>query len=118
MGLRSRSYVALLAGAREASPSVRYDQEGYAPRWEENLLAVLPLADLVTDLGSGAGRKLDGKLRAAHSSTALVVNTFGPWRSDPTSLHLGGITGLRSLRFEATCPTGLRGTPPHLLDRR
>jgi len=104
----------LLAGARAVSPSVRYDQDGYASRWEENLMDGLPLADIVGDLGSGAGRELEGKLRAAHSSAALVVNTFGPWRTEPASLTLGGITGLRSFQFEATCPTGLGGIPPHL----
>lgn len=112
--LRRRSYAALLAGAQEASPSVRYDQDGYAPCWEHNLMDGLPLADISADLGSGAGRELDGKLRAAHSSAALAVNAFGPWRTDPSSLCLGGITGFHSVRFEATRPTGLGGTVPHL----
>jgi hypothetical protein len=112
--LRGHSYAALLAGARAASPSVRYDQNGYAPRWEDNLLDGLPLADITRDLDAGAGRELDGKLCAAHSSAALAVNTFGPWRTDPASLHVRGVTGFRSLRFEVTFPTGLGGTPPHL----
>jgi hypothetical protein len=104
----------LLCGAREASPSVRYDGLGYATRWEENLAEGLPLAPIISDLSAGAGSELDGKLRAAHSSAALVVNTFGPWRTDPTTLQIGEIRGFSGLKFEATCPTGLGGTPPHL----
>jgi Restriction Endonuclease associating with ARP len=113
-GLLERSYAALLAGARNASRSVRYDQKGYAPRWEDNLMSGLPLAEISHDLSAGAGQELEGKLRAAHSSAALAVNTFGPWRTDSALPILGGITAFRSVRFEAPCPTGLCGTPPHL----
>jgi hypothetical protein len=77
-------------------------------------MAELPLAEIARDLGGGAGRELDGKLCAAHSSAALAVNAFGPWRIGPGALSLAGITGFLSVRFEATCPTGLGGTPPHL----
>src|SRR5260370_2533040 len=77
------------------------------------LMHGLPLKTIGDDLGSGAGCELDGKLRAAHSSAALAVNTFGPWREDASSLQVGEM-GFRRIRFEATCPTGLRGTPPHL----
>jgi hypothetical protein len=104
----------LLAGAREASRSVLHDERGYAPRWEHNLMDGLPMSAIESDLVSGAGCELDGKLRAAHSSAALAINTFGPWRTDPSSLSFGEITEFRFMRFEATCPTGLRGTPPHL----
>jgi hypothetical protein len=113
-GLRERSYAALLAGARAVSGSVGYDCRGYASRWQDNLMAGLPLAEIARDLDSGAGRELDSKLCAAHSSAALAVNAFGPWRIGPGALSLAGITGFRSMRFEATCPTGLGGTPPHL----
>ncbi|MBL0158278.1 MAG: hypothetical protein IPP47_14420 [Bryobacterales bacterium] len=112
--LRDRSYAALLAGAREASSSAHYDHRGYSARWQDNLMVGLPLDEIAGDLGAGAGCELDGKLCAAHSSAALVVNSFGHWRTDPSTLSLGGLTGFRSLRFEATCPTGLGGTPPHL----
>ena len=114
MSLLERSYAALLAGGRKASPCVRHDKNGYAPRWEDNLMNGLPLIEIKRDLGKGAGRELDGKLCAAHSSAALVVNTFGPWLTVPASLPFAGITGFRSVHFEATCPTGLGGTPPCL----
>lgn len=113
-GLRERSYAALLAGARAVSGSVGYDCRGYASRWQDNLMPGLPLAEIARDLGGGAGRELEGKLCAAHSSAALAVNAFGPWRIGPETLSLAGVTGFRSVRFEATCPTGLGGRPPHL----
>jgi hypothetical protein len=108
------SCAALLAAARIASDSVRYDSRGYASRWQENLMIGLPLAEIAQDLGGGAGRELDGKFCAAHSSAALAVNTFGPWRTAPAGLSISGHRGFQSLRFEASCPTGLGGTPPHL----
>jgi hypothetical protein len=112
--LRRRSYAALLAGAREVRPHAEYDQRGYAARWQDNVLDGLPVADITSDFGTGAGRELDGKLCAAHSSAALVVNAFGPWRTHPASLRIAGVTGFRAVRFERRLPTGLGGTPPHL----
>jgi hypothetical protein len=108
------SHSALLAGAQKVSPPVHYNQNGYAPSWKDNLMNGLPLTEIVHDLSGGAGHELDSKLCAAHSSAALVANTFGPWRTAPALLVLGGITGFRSVCFEATCPTGMGGTPPHL----
>jgi hypothetical protein len=103
-----------LAGAREAHPGVKYDEKGYACRWQENVLDGVPITAIGKDFGSGAGRELDKKLCAAHSSAALVVNTFGPWRAQPESLRIACVSGFRNIRFEMTFPTGLGGTPPHL----
>lgn len=108
-----RSYDALLAGAARVSPSVRYERR-YTTSWKDNLMTGLPLDEIERDLGSGAGHELDRKLCAAHSSAALAVNTFGPWRNAPRSLTVGGISGFQSLRFEATCPIWPSRTPPHL----
>jgi hypothetical protein len=105
---------ALLEGARKASPIVAYDENGYAPRWEENLMNGLPLVEIKSDLEKGAGSELKGKLRAAHSSAALVVNAFGPWRTVPDSLGLAGLRGFSAVHFEFPRPTGLGRTPPHL----
>lgn len=104
----------LRRGANVVAPEVLYDTRGYAPRWEDNVLPGLPLAEIRADLEAGAGRELDGKLCAAHSSTALVVNTFGPFRMMPAGLCLSGAAGFSAIRFEAQFPTGLGGTPPHL----
>jgi len=53
-------------------------------------------------------------MRAPHSSSALALNAFYPWRTAPEELALLGISGFKSLVFEGQCPTGLQGKPPHL----
>ena len=53
-------------------------------------------------------------MRAAHSSAALVVNAFAPWRERVKEFSLAGVTDFTTLRFEAVYPSGLGGTPPHL----
>lgn len=72
-------------------------------------------ADTESELGAGAGGEL-GRLTALRSSSALAVNVFGPWRSNPGPIAeiLGGSSDSQSLRFEGVFPTGLAGTPPHL----
>ena len=112
--LLNRSYSALLAGAKDAHPSVQYDKDGFAQTWNDNLINGLPLAILAQDFKSGAGNELDRKLCAAHSSAALAVNTFGNWRINPSSLDFHGIKGFSSLRYEVQYQTGLSGTAPHL----
>jgi hypothetical protein len=91
-GLVECSYDALLAGAARVSPLVRYERR-YATSWKDNLMPGLPLLEIERDLRSGAGRELDGKLCAAHSSAALAVNTFGAWRTAPDSLAFAPNSG-------------------------
>jgi hypothetical protein len=54
------------------------------------------------------------RLRSPQSAAALAVNTFLPWQRAPDQLPLAGWTGFDAVQFEVRCPTGLRGTPPHL----
>jgi hypothetical protein len=54
------------------------------------------------------------RLRSAQCAAALAVNMFLPWRSAPDQLPLAGWTGFDAVQFDVRCPTGLRGTPPHL----
>jgi len=64
------------------------------------------------DLKKGGGGELKplpkrpAKFHAAHSSSALAANTFGPYRNDPKSLTVGGHSGFTHLQFEYRCPTG------------
>jgi hypothetical protein len=52
--------------------------------------------------------------RSPQSAAALAINTFLPWQSAADQLPLAGWTGFEAVQFEVRCPTGLRGTPPHL----
>jgi hypothetical protein len=54
------------------------------------------------------------RLRVPHSAAALTINNFLPWQRAPDQLPLAGWTGFDAVQFEVRCPTGLRGTPPHL----
>ena len=54
------------------------------------------------------------RLRSPQSAAALAINTFLPWQRTPEQLPLAGWTGFDAVQFEVRCPTGLRGTPPHL----
>lgn len=54
------------------------------------------------------------RLDTPHSSMALVINSFFPWQKDVARLPLGSRRGFDAVQFNVRCPTGLRGTPPHL----
>lgn len=61
-----------------------------------------------------AGMMDVGRLRVPESGIALAMNSFFQWRERPHQLPIAGETGFTDLRFDARCPTGVRGTPPHL----
>lgn len=92
----------------------------YCKTPELSLLDGVRFGDFEQDFRSGAGGELepDGnkppKFCALISSSALAANCFGPFRRDPSSLEICGLSGFDDLRFEAECPTGLKGTPPTL----
>ena len=108
-----RAQQAIQQRFQEISPAP-LDARGHVARPELNLLPDVRLQDVRPDLEQGSGDELAGKFCAAHSSSALAVNTFGPWRRNPQSLRLLGQTGFTSLQFERKCPTGLQGIPPNL----
>ncbi len=88
--------------------------QGYTSCPRDNLMRGMPWLHIEDDLRRGDGRELDRKFRAVHSSAALVVNCFGPFKTRPHSLLLCGKVGARSVEFERRLPTPLRGTPPNL----
>jgi hypothetical protein len=109
-----RAKVRLLDAARRAKPHATFDAAGYSLRLEDNLIDGVSRNQFEADYLVGAGHELGGKMRAAHSSAALVVNGFAPWRERVSTLTLAGVTHFKTLRFEAVFPTGLGGTAPHL----
>ena len=118
---RSRSP---LAGCRSAlinalavsAPNLSLDRSGYVADVRENLIESVTLADFESDLRQGDGNELEGKFRAAHSSCALAVNTFAPFKSDPAALPLPVGAGFNKLSFEQKCPHGLPGRRAPNLD--
>ena len=67
-----------------------------------------------TRLATRGGNELKMKFCAVHSSCALAVNTFAPFKDRPGDLVLLGQSGFEPPTFEKELPSGLRGTPPTL----
>lgn len=97
------------------------DSRGYLPTYQANLHRPLSTKALgCFTKGSGNElrdtRKRPAKMRALHSSSALVVNVFDGWCDAPDkALQVLGLpTGAVQMEFEAQLPTGLDGKPPNL----
>jgi len=95
-------------------------QMGYTTDPELNLITGVTPEDFWKDLDSGDGSELlntqnsSAKFCAAHSSSALAVNSFGPFRRFPERLLLLDCSAFGKAQFECKCPTGLQGKPPNL----
>jgi hypothetical protein len=92
----------------------RVDGKGYVSMPEHNLIPGVSVSYFQDDVNQGSGNELKAKFRAIHSSSALAVNTFAPFKGRPHTLTLYGVHGYDSIQFEKKCPTGLGGTPPNL----
>jgi hypothetical protein len=102
-----RTGLALAEALRHDSAQAPLQRDGRVPRASELLI------DGIADqpLPASVDRT---RLKTAHSATALAINSFLPWLSVPDQLPLAGWVGFDAVQFEVRCPTGLRGTPPHL----
>ncbi len=90
------------------------DDLGYVADWRDNLLPAVAPRDFEADLSQGSGDEHSTKFRAAHSSSALAVNAFAPFRRSLPDLAVGPHCGFTTMDFERKCPSGLRGTPPNI----
>lgn len=119
-GVRTRSKIILDAksimrnGLLRTCPTATLDGQGYVADWRLNLLSDANVDLIEADLREGKGGELGRKFCAAHSSAALAVNAFGPFRDGVAALPMPGVGDIRIERFERIFPTGLGGTPPHL----
>jgi len=113
MVLRDQAKKSLWNKFRDISP-YPIDTKGYVKERTHNLVPGVELKDFESELSAGSGDELKRKFRAVHSSSALVVNTFAPFKKDPSRLNLCGVQGFQSIRFEQKLSTGLGGTPPNL----
>jgi hypothetical protein len=97
-----------------------FDAKGHTENLDENLFSHMS-QDVQSIFMRGKGNELTGKMKALHSSSALVYNFFEYWRGkslEPLERVLIAECcepcELREFEYEQTFPTGLRGTPPHL----
>ncbi|QDV67933.1 hypothetical protein Poly24_16390 [Rosistilla carotiformis] len=88
---------------------------GYVQSIPDNLLPEIEFRKIREELEQGAGNELNAKFLAVHSSTALVVNSFGIFKSDQcsTQFEWNG-DKFAPPQFERQCRTGLGGTPPNI----
>src|ERR1035437_8816156 len=92
---------ALTVGLFRSTPGTEVDEKGYVAHASQNLVEGVRLADFEADLRQGDGNEMEGKFRAAHSSSALAVNTFAPFRTRPDKLRGIGTIGGRSIVLDA-----------------
>jgi hypothetical protein len=100
---------ALIRAFVGSSPDVELDSKGYVSNASQNLIEGVHLGDFEADLRQGDGNEMEGKFRAVHSSSALAINTFAPFKTRKADLHLPGGDGFADLCFERKCPHGLKG---------
>ena len=99
------------------SRGINFDSRGYVLSVGNNLWRPLtPQARQAFE--TGAGKELGGRMRALHSSSALVANLFDYWTVSDMKPLLSALgidnVGGAILDFEAQFDTGLPGNPPHL----
>jgi hypothetical protein len=107
---------ALILGLLRSAPGIKVDGKGYVTSASQNLVEGVRLADFESDLRQGDGNEMEGKFRAAHSSAALAVNTFAPFKANAAALRLAGGSSFTELGFERKCPHGLLGRRSPNLD--
>ena len=107
---------ALAQGFRNSAPQTFLDEKGYVSNVSENLVEGVRLDDFEEDLRQGDGNELKEKFRAAHSSSALAVNTFAPFKANAAALRLPDGNGFANIYFERKCPHGIKGRRSPNLD--
>lgn len=120
----TRAVEALVAALKTSQPDLEWVNERYLVDPEDNVLPLLrdhfwpqAKAQLLDGDGAeltGSGKRLP-KFAAAHSSSALAVNSFGPWMGRSQTLRLDEITEFDgTLAFEAKCFNGVGPRPSNL----
>lgn len=124
MGLHSKAQKKALEKLKESKTDAEFHESkpDYVKNPEDNLIEGVNLCDIREYYETGKGSELVAsgnrppKFCAAHSSSALAANCFGPFVAHDSlkELSLLDCSSFRRAELEAKCPTGLRGTPPHL----
>lgn len=111
-----RALLALSRALKTVAPELVVSSSGYVGNWVDNLVPGIEPKWFEADLAQGDGRELEKKFKAAHSSSALVVNSFARFKPVPSLFSIGGYSGFDDFQFEAKCPAGIRGRRPPNLD--
>ena len=99
--------------ARQLRDVIGSERFGSSPSqlisWQTGLVA-----GLSPDLLGHRLADLQPRLTRPDTAMALVLNSFLPWLDQVEALQLADIGRFQELNFDARCPTGVRGTPPHI----
>jgi hypothetical protein len=112
--LYQRAKAALRRGLESCGKGLNFDQHGLASRLEDNLLQGVTPSLFEVDFQADGGEEMRGEMRASHASSALAVNAFSPWRTDPHLLRFAEHQGFDSFRFEEPLPTAFGSVPAYL----
>src|SRR4051794_29355772 len=103
----------LALAARLAGLGVAVDADARVEHLRDAVVATIDdaaLGQIVADMREGSGGELTAsatrrpKLHSAHSSSALAVSAFGPWRLEPAGLTLADAGSFKRVYFEAKRP--------------
>lgn len=112
-------HVASRLAAMRGRDVLREDRPEFVRTLEANLGPCVVRDDFASDFaGEESGRIASSggvhELCAVHSSAALAVNTFGPFRRSPQCLRLAGRSMFTAACFGKRLRTGLGGAPPFI----
>ena len=94
---------------RDAIGNDRFGGLGQLADWREGLVDGVDVAHL-----EQRHHALRSRLARPECAMALALNSFLPWHGHMAGLRLCGTEGFTDLQFDGRCPTGVRGTPPHV----
>ena len=95
---------------------IELDRQNWCVRLEDNLFQGLN-PEAREEFEQADGSELEGKMRAPHSSSALVCNVFDYWRgqdNSPLTDALGTGAPVTRIKFEEKFPTGVGPRSPNL----
>lgn len=111
-----RAIGALGRALQSVRPDLPLSRSDSVSCWKDNLVPGIEPSWFQAELEEGDGGELKGKFRAAHSSSALAVNTFARFKPTPELLSLAGWSGFECFQFEAKCTAGIVGRRSPNLD--
>ncbi|MFZ1662875.1 MAG: hypothetical protein WAT77_13030 [Paracoccaceae bacterium] len=114
--IRRQAIIGLRNAFQQHRPDIAVNENGYVDSYTDNLPPHVEVSDFEADLTAGDGNELATKFRAVHSSSALAVNCFAPFRRRIEELVMPFGGPFHELQFERKCPTGLRGGKSPNLD--
>ena len=78
--------------------------KGYVAAFQDNIIKGVKEVEIAKELSFGKNSKVECQFRAIHSSLAMAVNNFAPFRAHLENLILPIGEDYKTLEFEKKCP--------------